>query len=231
MIVSAAHRFCYLAIPKTGSKSMHQFLEQNPYGGRRAGSAYHGNVFTKPGPTWCVWSVVRNPYARLASWWWFTCRANRSNQPNHEREFWGDKDLTFFVRWLADHVDGNDVPHQRDMRQPQHVFLSRCEVDRVIRLENIAEEFDALPFAHGDGHRIPRVRQASERKSWMDGGKTWLDYYDQETLDLANEYGAADEAEAFGYRPVHRITGDRPDGWGDPSPIAPVAWTSGGVHR
>lgn len=223
MIVCSKSRWCYLAIPKTASKSMHRHLQGRTYGGVSRGQ-YHSAVFQRPSPQWLIWSIVRHPYERLVSWWWFMCRSRRRKQRKDEVAKFGEMDLADFITHLIDHYHGQNVPDQPDQHKPQHHFLAISSVDRIVRLECLREEFDSLPFSAGDGGWIPRIKGSAERTSWEDGGKSWLDHYDQDALDLANEYGAAEEAEAFGYRPALRIE-DVEDT--STRPVGPPRWRAG----
>lgn len=232
MIVSGAHRYIYVCIPKTGTGSMRRHLMAH-YQGRSSG-AYHQTHCQHPGPNWCVFTTVRNPYTRLVSWWWFTAVSRIETRPPEEREFWQGAPLSKFIRFLIERRDGYDIPNgdQKLMRLPQHEFLRYSNPTHIVRLEHLMDEFNALPWVKVPSEPIQKFRRSSERgKGWRIDGRDWTHYYDQETLDLANEYGAADEAVAFGYRLITRIDRAREDGQSDPAPIGPVVWPDGGLHR
>ena len=139
MIVSAKHRYCYLTAPKTASKSLRQ-LFMTRFGGVTRG-AFHQNLFVKPSPGWFVFGVVRNPYARLVSWWWFTARSRLKKQPKAERDYWEGKGLADFIRYITKAMSGDDIPNrdQREMRFPQHRFFEKSQIDRFLYFERLLD--------------------------------------------------------------------------------------------
>ena len=65
MIVSDRFEFVYIAIPRTASKSMCQFLREH-YGGRDV-DGYHDCTVRNEHQGYLIFTVVRNPYGRALS--------------------------------------------------------------------------------------------------------------------------------------------------------------------
>lgn len=186
------HRFLYIAIPKTGSSTMTHYLKAH-YGAIEQGR-HHAAEYSVPAGYLC-WTVVRNPYPRLLSWWdaWTFGYIGREyppeDRPSHTCSF------AEFIAFMADNRDGEDLPEQiRMIRAPQHLYSQYQPCTVLIKLENIQDEFRSLPFAKP----IPFGQRRNIGK-WRDRG-TLQDFYGQPGVaEAADKFGIEEECEALGY--------------------------------
>jgi len=65
MIISEKHKYVYIGIPRTGSKSMNHWLREH-FDGSLYG-AHHGCLVPAEVADYLIFTVVRNPYERRAS--------------------------------------------------------------------------------------------------------------------------------------------------------------------
>ncbi len=84
MIVSEAHRYVYIGIPRTGSKSIHKWLGDHFEG------HWHGGHHDWRVPEECrdylVFTVIRNPYEIQASGWFFGPVIKPNQHPTPSRK-------------------------------------------------------------------------------------------------------------------------------------------------
>jgi hypothetical protein len=136
-----------------------------------------------------VWTVCRNPYTRAISSWWSTIGSGR-NHPNGQ-PYYPDlargTSFSEFVRWMTDpkRESGGGRPFDQYFVSSQTSRLARIgkEPDRVLRFENLHEEFAALPFYNGKPKKWPRIN-TSEGKQEVAKLPKPEEIYDQETADL-----------------------------------------------
>ena len=69
MHVSRRHRFVYIGIPRTASKSMFQWLSEN-FESENVGG-HHDSIVPAEFEDYFVFTTVRNPYDRAVSGWFF----------------------------------------------------------------------------------------------------------------------------------------------------------------
>ena len=178
MIVSEALRYVYIAIPRTGSKSMCKWLVDR-YRGQWHGG-HHG--WRVPGEyrDFHVFTVVRNPYEVQASGWFFTpvidppekpetyaeaCRGweRPSDQPVGQKEFieWaGVSQVLYFEhmpRCLVElpFVSPTDVPpfphlNAGGCRPPGDFFEIMAEGDERLVWEGSRQDFEFLGYERYD---------------------------------------------------------------------------------
>lgn len=187
MMLSRVHKFLYLGIPKTGTHSVSRFLGQHYQA--RAVASYHGSSYEIP-PDYLAWGTVRNPYARLLSWWhaWVSNKKGKDQNP--------PRDISFvdFIDFLLENREGLDMPEdRRDMRWPQHLFMTRQPWQRFVRIEHFAHDFAALPFGK-PGAKLDRRNQGR----WTEEGGV-ASFYREPELAAARRYGVIEECRQFGY--------------------------------
>jgi len=186
------HRFLYIAIPKTGSSTMTVYLKAH-YGAIEQGR-HHAAEYSVPAGYLC-WTVVRNPYRRLLSWWdawtfgYTGVKYPPKDRPKHTCSF------AEFITFLVDSREGADLPALiRTIRYPQHLYARQQPCTVLVKLENIQGEFRSLPFAKP----IPFGERRNIGK-WRDRG-TLPEFYAQAGVAQAVvKYGIAEECEALGY--------------------------------
>lgn len=78
MIISNKHKVVFVAIPKTGTRSVYNSL-RNVF----AGELYkeHHKVIPKEYRDFFKFTIVRNPYDRIVSVWWATTHRGQADGP------------------------------------------------------------------------------------------------------------------------------------------------------
>ncbi|MCY4014505.1 MAG: sulfotransferase family 2 domain-containing protein [Gammaproteobacteria bacterium] len=66
MIISPSHKFVYIGIPRTASKSMNEWLMRH-YGGIWYGGHHDYHGIPEDARSFLVFTTVRNPYDRAVS--------------------------------------------------------------------------------------------------------------------------------------------------------------------
>ena len=194
MILSAQHKFLYVAIPKTATKPVRELL-QGVFKGYNVGR-WHGSSWPVA-DDYLAWAVVRDPYARLLSWWRAVVRNNVQGRSPPQPPELPVPCGTFaeFLRFMIANRDGHDlIEAQRDQRQPQHVFMNRQPCTAQVRLEHFTEDLATLPFAQSEHLWLGNRQNASDSSN-----KPLAEWYDDESLALAVDYGVKHECRALGY--------------------------------
>jgi hypothetical protein len=187
MIVSKLHRFIYIGIPKTGSISISHWLNMF-YGGCSIGMHHDWRV-PQDYLSYFRWTVVRNPYDRCFSLWWFECKNpnRRTKSPHFGMSF--REHMLMNIR-CRDHGDPlHDVPEAR-MTQTRYVEQSGAQ--RVFHLEFL-DELQQLPFFNKI-HPIPHHNQASS-----DRPRHFFECFGGDEEELVWEY-CAEDFKNFGYK-------------------------------
>jgi hypothetical protein len=134
MIVSDFHKFVYIGIPKTGSISISHWL--NMYYAGRSIDRHHAWHVPEPYQYYYRWTVVRNPYDRCFSLWWFECRnpVRITKSPHFGMSF---RDHILMNIRCRDHGDPlHDVAEAR-MTQLSYVRMSGAQ--GIFHLESLDE--------------------------------------------------------------------------------------------
>ena len=149
-------KFVYVSMTKCGSSSMVALLNDK-FGGKVM-STGNTKMIIHPGCNdYYSFTVSRNPYARMISWWWSICKAD-GDRYGHKKELKDaglSESLTdFLTLWEM----------KGDYSQSAYLELNK-PLDQLLKLENIEEDFNSLPFVteHVD---IPKVN-VKKHPSWQ----------------------------------------------------------------
>lgn len=139
MIVSVTRQIVFVAIPKTGTRSIYECLMES-FDGLYISD--HLKEVPKKYRNYFVFTVVRNPYSRTVSSWWSTCK--RENDKRKYIQKYLKKENTFlnFCRHLEQINREINYPHIH----PQAEWLTRNQFDKIVRFENLELEWLVLPF-------------------------------------------------------------------------------------
>lgn len=165
MMTSAKHNLVFVAITKTATRSIYAALKKHFDGElvqehQKEIPPQYAGLFT--------FAVLRNPYDRLVSVYWATCR--RGN------DAYGFKKYVSRTGTFAELVDNLDsvMEDPSELALPQVEWVKPNRIDRFLRFENIAAEWAALPF-NTTGVKLerlnPTVKEAGPqnpvaRESW-----------------------------------------------------------------
>ncbi len=204
MIVSARHKFVFVAIPKTGTHAIRQALRAHlgPQDMEQVGlfvqkafpipelaRLQHGHLSlvqlrpfmrAEDFASFFKFAFVRNPFDRFISYCAFMTRAVGQFEADPKR---------VMRHYLA------NPPQQHILFQPQHSFVTGADgallTDHVGRVEEMQSSYDEIARRIG----IPPVRlekvNASRRNNYRD-------YYDQPLIDGVAKLYARD-LDLFGY--------------------------------
>ena len=205
MIVSALHKFIFVAIPKTGTHSVRQALRDHmgPADLEQVGlfvqkrfpipdlaKLQHGHLslqqirpYLRP-EEWqdfFKFAFVRNPFDRFISYCAFMTRSDG----RFERE----------PQAVMRHFLFEAPPHGHLLFQPQHQFLTGPDgdllADHVGRVESMQQSYDEIAARIGIASRPLDKVNASTRRDYRE-------YYDQQLIDGVTSIYARD-LELFGY--------------------------------
>ena len=179
MFINHQVPFVFISATKSGSSSVNALL-QEAFGGENL----RNTTWKVPDNCKDYYSfiVVRNPYARMISWWWSICKADGGDRYGHKRELRQHK----LTESLADFITLWNI--KGDYSQALYYNLN-VPVDSIVHLENIEQEINALPFIK-TSIKIPR-RNVKDHPSWME-------LLDDESRELINT-NYAEDFELFGY--------------------------------
>lgn len=139
-------------------------------------------------------SMVRNPWAREVSRYWFT---HHSNEPSRAEKRRRDTRRKFhslsFPQWVDRHAKRMERGRAFNQIDKLSDLDGRIIVDFVGRLESVNEDFGTVCDRIG----VPRLEVP--HVNGTGGGRRYLEMYDDRTRDLVGEIYARD-IEAFGYR-------------------------------
>jgi hypothetical protein len=129
MIISRTHKFVYIGIPRTGSKSMCRWLMDH-YDGQWVGGHHDWQV-----PADCrdylIFTIVRNPYEIQASGWYFEPVMKDQNAPPKPKSY-------------AEQCRNYVAPDWWPGGQKQYV--ERSGATQILFFEHLPECLKELPF-------------------------------------------------------------------------------------
>ena len=205
MIVSALHKFIFVAIPKTGTHSVRRALRehlgsqdmeqvglfvQKKFPIPELAQLQHGHLslqqvrpYLRPEEwdSFFKFAFVRNPFDRFVSYCAFMTRAEGHFERDPKR--------------VMRHFFANP-PWQHILFQPQHSFVTGADdellADHVGRMEEMQASYDEIAKRIGiPTAQLERVNSSNRRD--------YRDYYNQELIDgVAALYSR--DLELFGYK-------------------------------
>ena len=197
MMISDRHKFVFISTPKCATHTMYEFLQR--YGAQRREGAFHHVHVPKRYADYCLWTVVRNPYARAVSIWWYLLHTD-TPMGQGRRLLWqnmiGGDSLEEFLRWLTT----QPLPMRRANLAliPQHGWLRDVGLTAVLHLERLREELLVLPFvSETDLADLPHIDSDNRHLSQAAYGD-WREHMTDELAELVREWAGGDFAR-FGY--------------------------------
>jgi hypothetical protein len=194
MIISKSIEVVFVAIPKTGTRSVYEVLI-NDFGGHMLRE--HGIKIPNEYSGYYSFTIVRNPYDRLVSAWWSTTQRGHDKY-NYKKELGNNMSFLNFCKNLEKY-EGKFVQHTA----PQSRWLDN-KLDKIIKYENLNEEWLNLPFNRNRlalPHNNPTV---SASKKNPVARKVYTDYLNNEILPMINKYYHED-FEKTGYQKIESI--------------------------
>jgi len=177
MIISEKNKITFIAIPKTGTRSVYSILIEH-FGGKLLQE--HGFKVPAKYEEYYTFTVVRNPYDRLVSAWWSTTQRD-GDRYGYVKELKGDTSFLNYCKNLK-RFENKIIPHL----QPQCNWFNN-RIDKIIRYENINEEWLDLPFNTSKQplpHKNPTTMVASNNSIPRDHYSTYLN---DEIISIINQ--------------------------------------------
>lgn len=112
----------FVAIPKTGTRSVVKYMEKHLGARKTIGTRTHSIRIPPALRKHYAFTTIRNPFDRMVSYWWSTCMRPQGSKMKFETFLRGNK------------------------RSHQYPFITNNKLDKIIRYENLNEEFATLPF-------------------------------------------------------------------------------------
>ena len=215
MVISHKHKYVYIAIPRTGSKSMGHWLSD--YFDGRSQFGHHSYDIPDEYADYFAFTVVRNPYERAASGH-FAVMWDGLGPTEEEMGHCHDKheSLRRFRAILRsrERQEQNDWPEQSSIPLEQRIretalaneeeghginqkrFVDRAQVDLVLYFERLPDCLAELPFV--DPNHVPPFPYCPERGIRPPG--TFNDFFRDTDAEQVIWAYAAKDFEAFGYR-------------------------------
>jgi len=189
MIISHEHKYVNISIPKTGTISMRKWLAMCCKGSPVAEQhAWDWRPFVNGGG-YLIFTVVRNPYARCYSLWKWETHTAKEGGLLVDKSCSFERFLLLLIAKLPMYF-GKETSPDIYMNQSDFVYKSGAAI--VLKLENLKEELNQLPFVGNSAKYFPFLNSNSNIE------EPYSDYYNKETEALVWEY-CQDDFDSFGY--------------------------------
>ena len=202
MRISHKHKFIFIAIPKTGSTVIRNYLDaySDIKGNSSNLSPYYHHVkasslksyFLKNNLNWSSYykfSFVRNPFARLVSQYFYWLKVADSDPQKHNKQF---HDNCIFVKQNAKSF--NDFilkPDFEGMHEHPQTSWFTDDMNFVGKLENLQSDFNRVCNDIG-------IPVKSLQKTNKTNHTHYTDYYNESTISFVTKK-YADEINKFNY--------------------------------
>ncbi len=137
MIISPSHKFVYVGIPRTASKSMNEWLMQH-YGGVWYGGHHDYHGIPDDARSFLVFTTVRNPYDRAVSGFF--------------GRVWDDRPRNVGLRVAVPPPTAKDIDARiergREEVVPYREFIEGAGVSLLLHFERLPECLLELPFVN-----------------------------------------------------------------------------------
>jgi len=182
MHVSRTHRFVYIGIPRTGSKSMYQWLLENFQ--TESVGGHHEWQAPDEFQDYFVFTVVRNPYERATSGRFFEPVIKYPHDPPRPKSF-----AESMQRVIPKRSEACPAMNQKH-------FVERSGTSLVPYFERLPQCLAELPFV--DKENIPPFPH-NNAGGYLPAEGDFFHHFTMEDEKLVWEY-ATEDLEAFGYR-------------------------------
>lgn len=187
MIVSEKHKFVFIAIPKTGTRSIYKILKE-----KYEGFLYreHFKEVPKEYKKYYKFTTIRNPYDRFISMWWSTCKRksllNKNKSGSNFKELAGSADPLDLLNFM---INTDYKGRGSELFSRQTDFIKSNKIDKIIKFENLNQEFNSLPFVN-ENINLPVLNSTkSKSNNTLNPRHTDYNYYlNKDIIHMINEY-------------------------------------------
>ena len=196
-MIDDKHKFIFIHIPKTGGTSIELTFKKRIKGSHKHLTLFdYENELKTEIEKYFVFSVIRNPWDRLVSYWKY--RQGKPHAPIDGKLNEFDKWLKFISSLDLNNLNGKtargNIPDFRmglDL-QFNSLLNKKNEINvNLIRFENLQEDFNTICDKIGIPQQQLPHKNATKHKHYTE-------YYDDETREIVAEKYAKD-IENFGY--------------------------------
>jgi hypothetical protein len=202
MIISNENKYLFISVPKTGTHSMYELLQEK-FDGVRHGGYHHPDV-PSAADDYFKFCTVRNPYAKIASAWTYISSPQGKYYSQVKTKV-GDVNLVSLLKWCISNQDELLSHWDKDFTicgviLPFHMYHAQrmrgIKLDAMIQIEHATEQFNQLPFVT-EHTVVPTVHTARNNPGYTE----WHKINTPEVIELVNElYGP--DFEMLGYDKV-----------------------------
>ena len=186
-IYSVKYKFCFIHIEKNAGTSIRDALSKSlkikhfksrfyfgPMRGRGGQTArdYISALGKEKYEDFFSFAIVRNPYARLVSW--------------YKYDSFGFDNFEDWLKYFFENVEGKQTDYLRD-------FSGNIAVDFIGRLENLQSDFDTITRRIGIDPIILERKNVSTKKV------SYREFYSTKLRDIV-EYELKEELDMFDYK-------------------------------
>ena len=193
-MVSDKHKYDYISIAKTGTRSIYEIL-RTKYGGKIAGD--HRRDVQNKYKKYFIFTTIRNPYDRTCSAYQ-QCFAKKDQYGYRKQLKIHQKEITL-VNFLKA-VKNKWGNCYRVTTFPQTYWTEANKIDMFLRTENIEEDFLKLPFVEDIG----KFPQKNMRKDKHDPVPSSEEILTVESIAMINDFYAKD-FEKLGFKKVRTL--------------------------
>lgn len=205
MIYSKEKKVIFVAIPKTGTRSVYKNLIEN-YGAELYRE--HFPIIPEEYKDYYSFTIVRNPYDRLISMWWSTCKRDiskkkREGAGDNFRKLAGGSELIDLLKWMNTiKYDGKGS----ELLSLQSEYLKNNKFDIILENEKLNNQFSNLPFLTNNKQLLKiNTTTGTNNHNSISRNPIAFHYIDQECLELINKYYAEDFDMLPQYKKIEKI--------------------------
>jgi hypothetical protein len=177
MVISHEYRYIFYSIPKNGTNSIYDLL-QNRFSGKRVGDFHYYNIpeYAKQ-KNYFLFTCIRNPYDRAISAF-FGIQQGKTLKYNAPifADCPNSKDMETLFNWAIE--KGEKVPTGW-LRSQYHYIKLNKKPDKYLRLQYLKNDFLNLPFVNGNDFKIRKLNKSNHLAHTY--------YLNEKTIPLINE--------------------------------------------
>jgi len=196
MFIILEKKAIFIAVPKTATRAVYGMMGRH-YNGKLLSE--HARVIPKTHIDWYSFIITRNPYDRICSAYWHSCK--RSIRQGLIGTKWYDRhgfvkyfDKVGLTNTFENYITiVNDRKHQAITTYPQIRWHNENRIDQIIRFEHLQEDFNTLPFLT-EPIILPKINATSiyVKHKNEDVRPSWEEMVDKTTGPIINEIYAKD---------------------------------------